>query len=433
MFEEKLQNLLGFAGRGWKIRAAELLKITRPTLDRYLQLDAEGQIDRIPHHHLAAVGIDLQNLPVSSMAPEVKQTPYDMANLFAAGLCKLQEHIDRYGHILSPYPSTLIQGFNLAAALNIERGTSYPSHLSALITCASQNIFQWCPEYAEGEQADSFFTAQLLDDGEVTIDCIAMAGLATRDAEEEFYQALIDICQELDDREGQKLYTEWRRAVIENPVASSHTIFLMNYPTLQSHPAATKQLIDFFYENISPLHAEKGKLALCPVTGIRLRRHGTQWHSEFRDPIAERTIRQQGPKWVDHTPSTLELKRPVRTFWALPGWHEIDLYQRIKGQKYAVTLWPNYDAVDLVVKDTASNVLFAVDVKDYLSPTNLAKMLKRFKNYRHHKTLVVIPDYLEKRLPDYRTIFEKARRADLKTVPTLTTVSGFINMLEGAP
>ncbi|AZZ95344.1 hypothetical protein EUZ85_02410 [Hahella sp. KA22] len=148
-------------------------------------------MDRIPSRHLATVGIELQDLSDTSPRFEIKKTPYDMVNLFAAGLCKLQEHIDRYGHILSPYPTSLIQGLNLAAALNIERETSYPTHLSDLITCASQNIFQWCPEYGEGEQAESFFAAQLLNDGEVTVDCIAMAGLATRDAEEEFYQVLL--------------------------------------------------------------------------------------------------------------------------------------------------------------------------------------------------------------------------------------------------
>jgi len=65
-------------------RAAGFLGITRPTLDGYLQHEAEGRLSAIPGAILANVGIhaDSEAAPVSPRR-EAGGSPYDMVNLFS--------------------------------------------------------------------------------------------------------------------------------------------------------------------------------------------------------------------------------------------------------------------------------------------------------------------------------------------------------------
>ncbi|NMG42648.1 hypothetical protein GPA22_02725 [Aromatoleum toluvorans] len=431
MFAVRLQQLVGGAIRGWKIRAAAFLGITRPTLDRYLRYEAEGRLSAIPEAILAKVGIHADG--EAATAPprhEAGGSPYDMVNLLAAGLCRLQEHVDQHGHIQAPYPEALLRGFNLAAALNIERGTSYPVDLASLVRNAMSPIFEWCPEYGDGQESESFFASLLIEAGAVTPDCISMAGLAEADAEEMFYQRLIAACSEIDEAHGQAFYSEWRRAVIENPVAESHAVFLVRYETLRAWTSMTRQLVDFFYERIPEIHAEDGKIALCPLSGTRLRKNRNRWATEMRDPAAEKMLRERGPRYIDHTPATLELKRPVRVFWALPGWHELRLHEAVMERGWKSLLWPEFDKYDLLVS-RPGKTRFAIDVKDHLSPLSLARSLGNVERRRRQKRVLVIPDYLRERLPLYKTVFRRARRSALMEPEVIMTVSEFLDVLEG--
>jgi hypothetical protein len=89
---------------GWKSIACKAIGISRPTLDRYLSLDSGGDRSRIPESFL----MDLLNCPLIGNESTELQSAYDMVNLFASGLCVLQEGIDRVGHIQAPYPPDLI-------------------------------------------------------------------------------------------------------------------------------------------------------------------------------------------------------------------------------------------------------------------------------------------------------------------------------------
>lgn len=431
MFLAKLQKLIGSSSRGWKSAAARLLGVTRPTLDRYLRLAAEGEQEKIPRPILKIVGVSY-----SDVLGEVSETPksevgsskFDMVNLFAAGLRKLQEDIDHQGHIQSPYPEPLLRAFNLAAAFNVERRTSYPTDLASLIRVAVRPVFEWCSAYGECEQGEAFIAARLIEDGEITPDCISMAGFSETDAEQAFYQMLMSVCAELGEDLGQCFYTEWRRAVIENPVAESHAVFIAKYDVLRSNTTITKRLIDFFYERVPEIHAQNGKLALCPLTGTRLKKHGDQWVTEMRDPAVIQHLRDHGPKWLEHTSATIELKRPVRVFWALPGWHELQLHKAVQARGCTSLLWPDFDRVDLLVS-LPSRKKFHVDVKDYLSPISLSRIRGQDNRGRRHKRIIVIPDYLEHRIPQYKAIFRQARLSALKEPEHILTVSEFLDLL----
>lgn len=431
MLQTKLQKLVESSERGWKTSAAQLIGVSRPTLDRYLKLAEEGQWDKIPQPVLDRVDMDV---PVTlgdeptSFRSEVGGSQFDMVNLFAAGLRKLQEELDQQGHIQAPYPAPLSRAFNLAAAFNLESGTDYPTDLASLIRVASRPVFEWCGEYGEDEQGEAFIASRMIEDGEITPDCISMAGLSETDAELAFYQMLMSVCAELEEDAGQRLYTDWRLAVIENPVAESHAIFLAKYEGLRSHTILTKKLVDFFYEHIPEIHSLNGKLALCPLTGTRLRKHGDRWATEMRDPAVAEHLRNHGPRWIDHTAATIELKRPVRVFWALPGWHELQLHKAVLARGCDSLLWPEFDSVDLLVTHP-SGKKYAVDVKDHISPISLSRASGQDNPRRRRKRVIVIPDYLENRLPQYKTLFRRARRSRLKEPEPIMTVAEFLGEL----
>lgn len=435
MFTQKLIEAVGGEARGWKSRAADYLKVSRPTLDRYLGFDADGEPDKIPANVLEKLSLSeaalFQNAEAKAPQP-IAATPRDMVHLFAAGLSKLQEHIDQFGHIQAPYPPHLSRAFNLASALNIAHGYSYPVDLASLIVAASKRLYEWCPEYCTANTADDLIDKRLVEDGDITPDCLVLAALADGDAEEHFYAALMGECRAMEEKAGQAFYSAWRRAVIENPVLESHSALLSRYDELRSNVLATNRLINVFYEYVPAIHAHDGLLALCPVTRTRLKRCSERWISEFRDPIAANQIGQQGPHYIQHTPNTLELRRPVRIFWALPGWHELQLHNALIERGCKSVLWPDLDAVDLLVSVPGSDVRYAVDVKDHISPASLGRTINHFKRYRRHSRVVVVPDYLLERLPEYRRLFEQARRSALKEPLQLLMSSEFLRLVERA-
>lgn len=47
----------------------------------------------------------------------------EMVDLLAAGLCQIQEHIDKGETVQYPFPDNLVREFNIAAALNFLNDT----------------------------------------------------------------------------------------------------------------------------------------------------------------------------------------------------------------------------------------------------------------------------------------------------------------------
>lgn len=425
-FSEALSKRFDMARHGWKRDACTYLGIARPTLDRYLALERDGKVALIPE----AIWIQLK----AGAAEEPAQsgtalaTPYAMVNSLAAGLCSLQEHIDRNGHIQAPYASTLVRGLNLACALNLAHDRNYPTSLAELLKAASSPLYTWCMHY-EGDRAEEFGTAILIRDGEITSECLQLAGLHDVDPEHVFYQALMTACSELEPTDAQNLYVAWRRTVIEQPVVDGFTTFLSN-AVLRRHLRLTQGLAEVFYEEVPPLHSTDGKIAVCQLSGTRLRRLNNEWASDSRDPRAARLIRDNGPLWRPHLPRMQELKRSARLFWALPGIEEIALYHKAKDLGYHCELWPKLDSIDLLIKHPNKNVRFAVDLKEHRSPVSLARTFDGFKAFKRHRQMLVVPDYLVDLNPSYYQQFERARQAKLKSPVNLLSVSQFTRLLE---
>jgi hypothetical protein len=427
--ESQLIQLSGAPPLKWKKHAAEWLGVSRPTLLRYLNLASKGNWDQIPIAILLRLGLGEPSSIVEPVADI--PTTHEMLICFAAGLVEMQAQVDEIGFARAPYPPALQRGLDIASALNVLSDSSFPITLTQLLQDASTPIYKWCP-HISGPAADAFYAAALLENNEVTRDCLAIADLAKQDSEHALYQTLMDCCAGMDSAAGQILYEQWRRTVVEQPVAQGHMHLLMRHSIFFANIDVAQRLIDAFYTRLLPVHAMQGKIYLCPLSGTRLRRVGQRWMTELRDPAAQRYLEANGPKEIDYTPDTLEVRRPARLFWTLPGWHELKVAEAARALGWDVELWPNLDAIDLVIRKRGRKNRYAIDVKDYLSSLSLARSFQRFNGYKNHTRLIVIPDYLERLSPDYRKHFVRWRSAEGKTSVDITLVSNLLDDLRTA-
>jgi hypothetical protein len=425
-FEARLIEKSGAPAARWKSHAAAWMGVSRPTLNAYLAHASVGNLEQIPEAVLEMLGL----LPGQAASQPKPPSVEEMVLSFAVGLVTLQDEIDTHGHPRAPYPAHLQRGLDVASILKCLDGSEYPVTLADLLAVAGKPLYEWCPKL-EGPVSDEFYAARLLENFEITRDCLALAERGQQDSEHAFYQTVMDCCEELGSA-GQELYEAWRRTVVEVPIASGYTQLLGRHPIFMRQIGVAQRLIDTFYVRMPPIHAEAGKVLLCPSTGTRLRRVGGKLIAELRDDSAQRTLDLLGPRAIDYTPDVLELRRPARLFWSLPGWHELKLMESAKQLGWEVDLWPKLDTVDLVIRKKGSARRFAIDVKDHISAQGLARSFKRFKDYKTHLRFVVIPDYLKVLNPDYVKIFTRARASLGKEKVDLITVSELLKLLKKA-
>lgn len=423
-----LERRFDTSARGWLGRAAAVLGSSRPSLARYLQLEEQGESGRIP----ASLWAALDNLPDLQATKPFTPLPTtaDVVHHYAAGLVDLQQHMDETGHIQAPYPVSLHDGFDMAAALNIvTAGARFPVSLADLLRVADRPLYEWCPDYARVGPPE-FVDAQLMSEGQVTSACLALGARSQSDPEEPLYDKLMEICDAIGEAEAEDFYRAWRKCVVEKPFAWSRAELLDSDPLFLVHSRRVSELIDAFYVTV-PVAALRDQIVrLCPITRTRVFRSNGKWCSEFRDPRAARALANQGPVEHPAVEGMLELRRAARTFWTLPGRHELELATRVQERGLNVVLWPKLDAADLLIESGDGAKRWVVDVKDYLSPRSLARAFSGFNGFRRARRALVIPDYLNDRTPQYREIFDRARRANLANKVELLTASQLLRELE---
>jgi hypothetical protein len=421
-FAERCERL--FAGklgydRRWKTAAAQALGIGRATLYRYL----DGKTDVAGHVIQRLDQLESGGNPIC----EDRQ----MLTLIARGLLDLQREMDENGWLKNGFPDNLQRVFDLASARNaLEDKPRWPTDLIALSRFGQMLLYDsgidvsWDPN---GEFAD----AKLLDGGEITPACIALS-MPGRDPEAEFtensgYTLLKGICRERPD--GQAVYVAFRRAIIEHPILSGWTTLLTD-PLLVSIERLD-EIIFAFYERVPESLAIDGFLPVCSVSGTILRRERTGFHTESRDPDAIRKAKASDYTKVKWRPGALQLRRPFRIYWNLPGRAELALEREVQAVGWKVDLWPNLDRVDLVVTSGDGKRQVAIDVKEYLSPENLAVRFQGFKEYAaNHECYLVVPDHIPEISNGYHRRFASVRASYSKTPVKLRTVSELLNELK---
>jgi hypothetical protein len=423
--KSRLQALVG-AATGWQTRAAEVLDAKRPSLLRYMAWDNAGESDRVPSVIWTKLA-QLERGGRRDSEPDIEE----MLIGFARGMVAIQENLDTVGHIRVPYPKPLQRSFNIAAALRAIQAPGsdrLPTDLAQLIECARTSVYQWAP-MASSDRLEVFLSERLLDGTQITRECLDLAALQEEDDEKQFFALLMDKCRSLDGDSGQELYEAWRSTVIEVPVAESHSA-IIGRPGLRRHLSLTLELIQLFYTAVSPAQAVDGRVAICPVTRTRMRRIGDRWVSETRDPDLRRRSDEAGPEWVTWTPQMVELQRPPRLFWCHPGRYEVELADAAASRGWKVERWPSFDAIDLLISKPKTGRRYAVDVKDYVSPSHLARAFKGFKDFRQHTRLIVVPDYVTEPHPNYVSLFKRLREENGAPEVEMETMSRFLARLE---
>jgi hypothetical protein len=220
--------------------------------------------------------------------------------------------------------------------------------------------------------------------------------------------------------------------VVENPVLSGWTTLLAD-PLLVS-VERLDEIIFAFYERIPESMALDGYLPICSISRTVLRRERSGFHTECRDPEAIRRAKAGECERVKWRHGALQLRRPFRLYWNLPGRAELTLEKESKAIGWKAELWPNLDRVDLLLASPDGKRRLAIDVKEYLSPENLAVRFEGFKEYSaDHECFLAVPDYMPEISTGYHRRFDAVRASYSKMPIALRTISELLNELEPTP
>ncbi len=409
-------------GRRWKSAAAQALGIGRATLYRYFA-DDKGVAEDV-----------LGRLEELEGPEKPARNDHEMVVILASALVAIQRQIDATGWLRTPYPESLRRALDLGAARNLIEGEDrWPTDLGSLARVAQEPLFRWVTDMS-WDEAEEYFAARLVEDGEVSTECRKLAcpgGDPEREIEEHLgYEMLRDRCR--DRLDGEDLYRAWRRCVIEKPVLPNWSGTILMDLTLAS-TEGIDEIVETFYDRVPETLAVKGLLRICTVSGTILRPDKKAFHTECRDPEAIRRARAGKHETLRYRSGMLYLKRAFRRFWCLPGLAELELERRLGTLGWATTLWPNLDRVDLLATSPEGDRRIAVDVKDYLSPSRLAVQFDGFKEFeRSHECFLVVPDYVLQVDEHFEERFEAIRRTKAKAAVELRTVSDLIDELEAA-
>jgi hypothetical protein len=213
-------------------------------------------------------------------------------------------------------------------------------------------------------------------------------------------------------------YTAFRRLLITRPVLTAVELAALG-AELDLMPAF--ELIRRCYEPVPAAYrGANGEYRLCGRCGcvlIPLRAGG------FRCELDRcRHDGREQPNRVEAAPGgLLQARRPLRVFITSPGLAETELEAALRGNggkrsapEIGIEMWPAFDAYDLRLT-FADGTAWAIDVKDWASPSLLGARTRAFAGGPpHDRALIVIPAYRFRRREDYARAFRHALDPDLR-------------------
>src|SRR5262249_5895843 len=105
--------------------------------------------------------------------------------------------------------------------------------------------------------------------------------------------------------------------------------------------------------------------------------------------------------------------------------------ENLRAAGWTCEMWPTLDRVDIEARSPDGSRRIAIDVKEYLSPENLAARFGGFKEYAStHHCYLVVPDYVPEVTKGFERRFDAVRSAHGKTPMDLRTASDLLEELE---
>jgi hypothetical protein len=207
-------------------------------------------------------------------------------------------------------------------------------------------------------------------------------------------------------------YTAFRRLLITRPVLTAVELAALG---AELDLVPVYELVRRCYEAVPAAYrGPGGAYRLCGRCGcvlIPLRDGG------FRCELDRcRHDGREGPDRIEAAPDgLLQVRRPLRVFITSPGLAETELEATLRGKggkrpapAIGVEMWPAFDTYDLRLT-FADGTAWAIDVKDWASPSLLGARTRPFADAPpHDRALIVIPAYRFRRREDYARAFRHA-------------------------
>jgi hypothetical protein len=333
-------------------------------------------------------------LPASLAALVVRQA----RQVFMGGGASMVSGVDRLRTRFSGLGDEDRRAMALVSRARLTAGLSdVGSEIHQLLANCKQPLGDWLPVPAIKDAG--LASVRLIDaeDRMPTLEAEELAAGfsgATGLLEEQVFAAFLDALSKQPSKDADDYYSQVRAFVVRNPVVQRTKMFRF-YQTL---PTAVWTCVDQqFYEPVPSSLAAGDEVTLCSHCANIMVPSGGALRCTTAACCAE-----HGPSPGSTVPTTdlYRLNKSLRKYWFEPGIDELRLAERLEALGHKVRLYPNRDTVDL---DLGEGSAVGVDLKAYSSPELLGERLKRrpggLRTYK--KPLLVIPDWLARRVPNY--------------------------------
>jgi hypothetical protein len=327
----------------------------------------------------------------------------EVLSLIASGLTKLTSDVAEGRPVQAPYPEAWRRGLNRLAAECVLRDIEFPTTTPEAIAWCKLPPSEWPVRFDMGSASIS---TPLLEDDQPTALCRELA--YTRDAELQASEAAMKrVLQEARLHGATTAYTKVRRFIIENPVVGGDQLV---EAALDPDMAGLGSYITDMYERV-PVSVEIGReVLLCGHCGWTLEirdgrlQCGDKRCSLLTDGFTKKTGRRA------YMTDLWRVRRAIRRYIVAPGTYEILAAKRLEKLGLTVSVWPCFDAYDLRIIFPDGQA-WAVDVKDWQFPTQLARRLDRISmppGCEWSRGFYVVPDDRVRENREYLTILQNA-------------------------
>lgn len=333
-------------------------------------------------------------LPVALAALVTRQA----RQIFMGGGASMISGVDRLRSGLSGLSEEDRRAMALVSRARLSAGLSdLGAEIHQLLASCKQPLGEWLPVSAV---KDAGLTSVRLIDPEDRMPTLEAEELAagfsgvTGLLEEQVFAAFQESLSRQPTQDANEYYSQVRTFVVRNPVIQRTKMFRF-YGGL---PTPIWTCIDQqFYEPVPASLVAADEATLCGHCGNIMVASGgalsctTAACSAEHGPNPGRTV---------PTSDLYRLNKSLRKYWFEPGIDELRLADKLQACGHKVRLYPNRDTVDL---DLGEGSLIGVDLKAYSSPELLGERLRcrpgGLRTYK--KPLLVIPDWLTRRVPNY--------------------------------